>query len=141
MLWTIPKTTRSLNLNTHSVLNTARTMRDTVAALSQGHPAAFDILIQSFEHGHRIDPSDWAGSFGFSIGLDTYAIYGNRICMLYKDVCRDNLSHTIALLRSVHLGIISQDTLNHAIDNRGDGLDVIGTVAKVKERLPRFIVE
>jgi len=128
-------------LNKSSVLNTARTMRDAVAALSQGHPEAFDILMQSFEHGHRIDPSDWAGSFGFSIGLDTYAIYGHRICMLYKDVCRDNLSHTTALLRSVQLGIISQDTLNHAIDNRGDGLDVIGTVAKVKARLPRFVVE
>ena len=128
-------------MNTHSVLNTARTMRDAVAALSQGNHEAFDILMQSFEHGHRIDPSDWAGSFGFSIGLDTYAIYGHRICMFYKDVCNENLSHAIALLRSVQLGIISQDKLNHAIDNHGDGLDVIGTVAKVKERLPRFVVE
>ena len=64
--------------------------------------------------------------------LETYRIYGCRIWMLYKDVCREDIANTQAVLRATQLGIVSEQQLNTAIDNRGAVLDVPATVQQVQ---------
>ncbi|MFZ2950920.1 MAG: hypothetical protein WA003_15705 [Desulfuromonadaceae bacterium] len=61
--------------------------------------------------------------------------------MLYNDVCGENLENTLGVLRACQLGHISDSTLNHAIDNRGEGVDVAALVAYVKSVLPGFGVK
>jgi hypothetical protein len=70
--------------------------------------------------------------------MDTHGVYGHRIWMLYKDVCGENIENMLAVLRACQLGIITDQTMNHAIDNYGDGLDVPAILGKVKEQLTEF---
>jgi hypothetical protein len=41
-------------------------------------------------------------------------------------------------LRAVQLGLLPKIVLHHAIDTRGEGLDVPEVCRRVKERLPNF---
>jgi len=73
--------------------------------------------------------------------MDTLGIYEERIWGLYEDVCGGEPGKVIALLRAYQLGQlagVTLEALNHAIDNRGDGLDLEAVVEAVKGRLPNF---
>jgi hypothetical protein len=109
---------------------------DMLFVLSEGVPGAITVIMDAFRHGDDIDP-EGMGAWGFVLNLDMMEIYGSRIWMLYKDVCRENLSHAIAMVRSVQMGVINAEDLNAAIDGRGR-LDVDRTVERLKEKLPNF---
>lgn len=86
----------------------------------------------------KIDTDAAFGGFANIMDLDTLGIYGSRIWMLYKDVCKEKLYKMIAVLRSWQLGFVSASAINHAIDNYGEGLDVSECVVKVTEQLKGF---
>jgi hypothetical protein len=88
--------------------------------------------------GAEIDPDDFAGGLGNLLSMDTLGLYGSRIWMLFKDVCKEDLRVTCALLRAWQLGFLSDMKLKTAIDNYGEGIDVAWLVAQVEKRLPRF---
>ena len=69
---------------------------------------------------------------------DTFEIYEEKIWMLYKDVCGENLVNTLGVLRACQLGIISQAELKHAIESYGDGIDVEDLLIKVRAELQNF---
>jgi len=106
--------------------------------LAEGNPGAMTVCVRIINEGAIIDPDNFLGGIGILLSLDTFKIYGIRIWMLYKDVCRENLPMTIAVLRGCQMGMLKHDVLNHAIDNRGDGIDVEQVYNQVKERLPAF---
>ncbi|MCK5602395.1 hypothetical protein KAR91_11010 [Candidatus Pacearchaeota archaeon] len=83
----------------------------------------------------RLDPQTAFGGLDCLLSLDTHAIYGASVWMIYKDVCQEDIVKTIAALRAVQLGLLDEDKHIHAIQNRGKGIDVDGLV---KERLPSF---
>lgn len=110
-----------------------------ITKMSEGNPGALRVLMELLQHGAAIDPdATMGGGFASILDLDTLELYGPRIWMLYKDVCQEKLRLTIAVLRARQLGFTSDTAIKHAVDNRGDGLDVIALVAKVEERLPKF---
>lgn len=109
---------------------------DMLWSLSEGNPGAAAVIMDGFRKGDEVDP-DGMGAWGFVINLDMMEIYGPRIWMLYKDVCGENLPNTIAMVRSVQMGIINAEDLHAAIDGRGR-LDVERTVERLKEKLPNF---
>lgn len=92
---------------------------DAIAAMSDGNPGAISVLAQVF-HGES------GGVTGFFriLRLDSLGIYGPRIWMLFKDVCREELGVMLKVLDAFGRGDISQAALDHAIDNRGAGLDL-----------------
>jgi hypothetical protein len=106
--------------------------------MGEGNPGALQVCAMMLRDGAKIDPDDFAGGLGNLLSLDTLGCYGSRIWMLFKDVCELDLRVTCALLRAWQLGFLSEATLNYAIDNYGDGIDVPASVAKVEERLPNF---
>lgn len=114
------------------------TPQDVVMKLSDGNPGALSVCMQILFEGAEIDPDGFGGGLGALLGLDSLGIYSSRIWMLYKDVCGQDLPTTLAMLRGWQLGIISADVLSHAIDNRGNGLDVANVYAQVHEQLPAF---
>lgn len=114
------------------------TMQSVVIKMAEGNPGALRVCMDLLAKGEQIDPDDWAGGFGNLLSLDTLAVYGSRIWMLFKDVCDLDLIKTIAMLRAWQLGFTTRESLNYAIDNRGAGLDVDTLLAQVKERLPNF---
>lgn len=73
--------------------------------------------------------------------LDTLEIYNERIYMLWSDVCGRDMGKMIAVLRAYQLGQlagVNAVALNHAIDNRGDGIDLAAVVEAVRSRLTNF---
>lgn len=111
-------------------------INDALFALSEGVPGAMTVMMDGFRHGDVIDP-DGMGGWGFLLNLDMMGIYGSRIWMLHKDVCKENLSCTMGLVRSVQMGVIQAETLNAAIDGKGC-IHVERTIDKLREKLPNF---
>lgn len=113
-------------------------MQDVLWEMSEGNPGAITVMMRLLQDVPLIDPDDVFAGLGVLMSLDTNRIYGPRIWMLYKDVCGEDLVKMVASLRAVQLGFIPFETLNHAIDHYGDGVDPDALYAQVKERLPFF---
>ena len=129
-------------MNKNCRIELTDSLMDISTKLTEGNPGAINVLLQIIHKGSQIDPDDimsnvGAGGLGVMLSLDTYAIYGSRIWMLYKDVCGQDITEMIAALRAVQLGIIPEYELQHAIDNYGEGLTE-NLLEKVQKRLPAF---
>jgi len=127
------------NYNTTKLTLTMSPM-DVFVTMSEGNPGALQVLLALYENGNKIDPMDFMGPFGAIFSLDRNGIYGSRIWMLFKDVCGKDLGKTVAMLRSIQLGLLKTDDLDIAINNRGEGIDVDALVEKVIDTLPEFHV-
>jgi hypothetical protein len=115
------------------------TTMDILIKMSDGNPGALTVLMRTMNEGPAIDPQSMLGAISVILSLDTHDIYGSEIWLLYKDVCGQDLTMMLALLRAVQLGFLPETELKHAItryqmadDRKADLL------AKVKERLPLF---
>lgn len=113
-------------------------MVDVVKKLSEDIPGATHVCVRMLKEGDIIDPDGLFGGFGILLMLDTFQIYGRRIWDLYKEVCKEDLIKTVAVIRACQLGILSNENLQTAINEHGKGIDVDKLYAKVKERLPNF---
>lgn len=114
------------------------TLMSAVTKLSEGNPGALSICLRLFKEGPEIDNDALLGGFAGLMALDSHGIYGADIWMLFKDVCRENLVHTVAVLRAAQLGLLPEWELKNAIHNRGAGVDVQAVFDAVCERLPNF---
>lgn len=123
-----------------SRLKLEQSLPEAVLAMSEGYPGAMTVLMNSIEKSPSIDPdAAMLGGFSFLMNLDTFGIYGSDIWILYKDICRENLSHAIGLVRAVQCGCVSKNDLLEAIKaERGHRLDVQSALVKLKETLPNF---
>ena len=117
------------------------TVVDVIIKLVEGNPGAVKVCTEMIKCGESIDPDSVWGGIGNLLSLDTHRIYGSRIWMLYKDVCGEDLTNTVGILRALQLGFLKEDVLQHAIDNYGEGIDVDLLISKVKALLPRFGVK
>lgn len=112
-----------------------------IVKMAEGNPGAATAMSAMVEKGYGIDPQAWGGGISAVFCLDSWGIYGHRIWMLYKDVCGQNVEKTLAVIRACQLGLLGVSALNHAIDNRGDGIDVADLMMLVKGHLPEFGVK
>ncbi len=112
-------------------------MPDVIYKLSEGNPGAVNVLISILKDGEGID-KDCASQLLNVLHLDSLRIYGSRIWMLYKDVCSENLSEMLCILRANQLGFLSKDKLDFAIDNRGNGISKEELFSRVIKEIPNF---
>jgi len=124
----------------NSRINLEMNQTDVIVALGEGNPGATVVCMEILQQTPDIDPQAALGGLGHLLMLDTFQIYGSRIWMLYKDVCNQDITQTLMILRAVQLGIINESTLNHAIDNYGAGIDLEELAKKVQEELPSFVM-
>ena len=122
-----------------SRINLCMQINDVLWAMSEGNPGAIYVIMEGYRHGEYIDPDNVWRQWAFLLHLDEFQIYGSRIWMLYKDVCKENLAHTIGAVRSVQLGITSLDDLNSAI-NGNSKIDLEDALNRVCKELPEFRV-
>ena len=112
-----------------------------VIAMTEGNRGAMSVILQLFAHSEGVDPDAFGGGLSNILLLDTLNIYGWRICGLFKDVCKENLTLMIAVLRAYQMGQlagVTKDALYHAIENRGEGIDPNAALMAVVEKLPNF---
>ena len=113
-------------------------IEDIIIKMSEGNPGAISVCMMLYTKGGAIDPDALFGGLGGVLSLDSLGIYGSKIWMLFKDVCKQDLVKTSAMLRAWQLGFVPKATLLHAIDNYGAGIDTDALLAQVQERLPAF---
>lgn len=109
---------------------------DALFALSEGNPGAINVMMDAFRTADTIDP-EGMGAWGFLLNLDLFEIYGSRIWVLFKDLCGENLPLTIAMVRSVQMGVISQNDLYGMLAGESS-LNPAEVAARLKEKLPSF---
>lgn len=117
------------------------TVHQIVVAMCQGNLGGLSVLCELIKHGGAIDPDDAFGGLGSVLALDDMEVYGSKIWMIFKDVCGEDIGKVIALLRADQLGQLAGVTrkkILHAIENRGEGIDVDVALKAVREWLPRF---
>jgi hypothetical protein len=102
--------------------------------LVDGNPGAITVCMDIIKLEEKIDPGS-----SHLINLEIFKICGSRIWMLYKDVCNQDLIKMLATLRALQHRMLSLDKLNHAIDHRGEGIDVEKILAEVRTLYPTFI--
>lgn len=115
-----------------------QTLIESLVAMCDGNPGALSVCTQLLKEGEHIDPDNAFGGFGHILTLDMLGVYGPSIWMLYKDCCKQDLVSTVAVIRATQLGIVPASVVLSTIENRGKGLDVADTLARVRARLPLF---
>ncbi|MDD4588908.1 MAG: hypothetical protein PHG06_00565 [Parabacteroides sp.] len=122
--------------------NTRITLEDNamsaIMKLADGNPGAATVCIRLLKEAGDIDTNSFVGGLGTLLSLDTENVYGSEIWMLYKDVCKESLWKTVAVLRSCQIGFLSNAALHHAINNYGDGIDIDELVKQVTGQLSGF---
>jgi hypothetical protein len=117
-------------------------LQDVVIKLSEGNPGALNVCMCIMQDDNKIDPQNMLGGLGTLLSLDTHSIYGSHIWLFYKDVCGENLTNILGVLRGVQLGILPESQLKTAIEMAEKGnqhtLNVAEVLKKVKEELTEF---
>lgn len=122
-------------------LKLSMSFTEMVLAMTEGNKGAMSVIMKLSAHSKEIDPDAFGGGLSNILLLDTLNIYGWRIWGLFKDVCKENLTLMIAVLRAYQMGQlagVTKDALYHAIENRGEGIDPNAALAAVVEQLPNF---
>jgi len=82
--------------------------------LAKRNAGATNVLTQLFAEN----------AFNSFDSLQKYNITGELIFLLYKDVCKKDITKMINVLENCENGNITLETLTHAIKNSSDGLDI-----------------
>lgn len=117
------------------------TPQSAIIKMGGGNPGALNVLCEIFKESQKIDPQNGLGGFAPILFMDTLKIYESRIWMLYNDVCGCRLDKMLGLLRCVQMGLLADEKIQHAIDNRGGGIDLDDAMASLKDRLPSFVFQ
>lgn len=117
-------------------------MMDVMIKMGEGNIGAITVLMDIMGKSENVDP-DNIFSFAHILSLDTHGIYGSNIWILYKDVCGENLTNMLAILRGVQLGIISIDVVKNdymfITEYRGKMYDdFTGLIESVRKTVPSF---
>lgn len=94
------------------------TVTDAIIEICDGNPGAVKACLNILDNGES----------SCLLYLDELGIYGDRIYKLWSSCCDSDPLKTIALLcaHQNEIAGIDTQTLNHAIDNRGEGIDWAG---------------
>lgn len=117
------------------------TTLDVVTVLSEGNPGALSVIMQCLQQGEAIDPAAGLGPLAALLNLDALGIYGPSIWVLYKDVCREDVTKFLGVLRATQLGIVSAREVQLAADarlSRNFPLDVDDLLLQVRATVPSF---
>jgi hypothetical protein len=110
---------------------------DVAVKFGDGNMGGTRVCCDIIKDAAIIDP-DGLGCLTPFMMMDNLQIYGSKIWMLYKDVCREDLVKMLGMLRCVQMGLLDSATLLTAMENRGRGVDVDALMLKLREKLPRF---
>jgi len=116
-------------------------MKDVLVMLGEGNPGALSVMCQMLKEGPEIDPQS-ADPFLAVLALDTHEIYGSDIWILYKDICGQDMTKMLGVLRSIQLGHTRESEVKDQIAvprKAGEPvLDVDSMLTKVRSELPEF---
>lgn len=81
--------------------------------MSEGNPGAATVLMNIMNNPHVFAPAD---PIMVILQLDSLGIYGSHIWILYKDVCKEDITLLNIVLKHVSYGEISREKLREHIN-------------------------
>lgn len=122
------------------------TLSDSIASaiskMTGGNIGAVNACISLMKEGEKVDPQNIMGGFGCILDLDREGIYETDIYVFWNDICNQNTSKMIAVLRAVQLGFFSGRVLAdacHRQDYSGCSMVPVEELySKVIGQLPAF---
>jgi hypothetical protein len=121
----------------NNIIELKDTLMDITVKMSNGNPGAMNVIILLFQEEPFVDPDSFLPGVGTILALDSVGIYSERIWMLYKDVCKENIVDLIGLMRAWQMGFVDRNILLSSIDDPSL-VNVRELVDKVKKDLPKF---
>lgn len=121
-------------------------IQDVIFKLSGGNPGAISVLSQVYQNAYNIDTFTSLGSLAYYLQLDSLGIRGSMIWILYKDICKENILHFMAVIRAVQMGIVAHSDLTTAVLEASQGIrnssiDSADALAKLRTKLPGYGVD
>jgi hypothetical protein len=126
------------NLPSKNRLSLTDDPKSGIMKMCDGNPGGLNVLISLMTETGKIDPDSALGGWGCLFDLDEMGIYGSHIWILYKDVCGENLTNLVGLLRAYQLGFIEERLIVDASYERNRSLPIDDLLKKVREQLPAF---
>lgn len=118
-------------------------LAEIVTKITDGNIGSVTSLIRVMKLVKEVDPLSVFADLGPLLTLDNIGIYGSSIWILFKDVCKENPTVMLAVLRATQLGILTREQVfSSAIRQNGEEdfrlYDPIETYHKVKKYLGTF---
>lgn len=113
------------------------TMQEILIKLAEGNPGGLNVMLRILTASPIVDPDDMLAPIGPILSLDTHGIYGSNIWILYKDCCGQDIVGLLAVLRSIQMGILSEEEVWEWIDN-STPVNVPETLSNLQKKLPNF---
>ena len=92
-----------------------------IMAMAAGNIGAAKVCMLLIAKNAEIDTKSAFGAISTLLNMDSKDIHDERIWMLYKYVCNEDLPTMIFVMRAVQLGILPIDELQAAITGLGKG--------------------
>lgn len=122
-------------------------LQQIVVKMSDGNPGAINVMMALIKQGEKIDPDNMLGGVGAILWLDTERIYGPKIWVLFKDVCKSKVLNIFTIMRYQQYGFhyrLGNTELYFEL-KFGAHHEWLGTLppfeemlTKVKSKLPNF---
>lgn len=108
--------------------------------ICKGNSDAVRALLEIKTNAIWIDPTCPESNMWYMLQLDVFRIYGKHIWALYHDVCNENITLMLAVLRSCQLGLVKIEEIYSAILNEGLGIrgHVSDILNSLRLHLPGF---
>jgi len=121
----------------HERIELTDSLLDIVTKLSEGNPGAMTVIMNCVESSPQIDPQCALGPLGPILSLDSLGIYAEKIWMLFKGVCEQDIVRFLGVLRAWQMGIVSKEEIFRSLEVRGS-LDINKVMIELKHQLPTF---
>lgn len=129
-------------MNSMERITLSDSISNAISKMAEGNIGAVNACISLIEEGEKTDPQNMMGGFGCILDLDREGIYGTDIYVFWNDICNQETSKMMAVLRAVQLGFFSGRVLAdacHRQDYSGRSMIPVEELYKmVTERLPAF---
>lgn len=129
-------------MNSMERITLSDSISSAISKMAEGNIGAVNACISLIEEGERTDPQNMMGGFDCILDLDREGIYGTDIYVFWNDICNQDTSKMMAVLRAVQLGFFSGRVLAdacHRQDYSGRSMIPVEELYKmVTERLPAF---
>ena len=110
------------------------TTTEVLMALAENNPGAVTVLTQFLEQCPEVCTSKVEPMI-LILYLDELEIYGPQIWYLYKDICGENISKFIGLVRAYQLGACTQDEIYAFLDTKPYEVQEQGIPEKLQQIL------
>ena len=115
-------------------------LQEMIYKIAKGNPGARAVTNMILQRGNNIDP--YASYVVAHKSLYNWNITGEDIWLMYKDLCGEDLTRMLGMIRAVELGFLTPVSLKRQINMARDPnlMPIDDLLKRVKESLPQMII-